>query len=169
MEAGALVLHSLHLPTLPPRWPSSKPCFISFCQGSGHSSGSFQLSGSQAQVFWGYCHIATPNPNVQKRMLNSCSRVFSWPRSTFQLSVTDGATHLTVRGARLCHQKAAASWHSLSNGAQGQDRKAPASWSCLAVWHRSSLAKPRQGFHGSILHEDKPSILQGPPPAGLPA
>lgn len=98
-----------------------------------------------------------------------CFKVSSGPRRTFQLSVTGGATYLTERKASLCHQKVAAAWHSLSDGAQGQDGKAATNWSCLVVQCRGGLPKLRQGFHRNILHGDKPNILQDPDAAGLPA
>lgn len=79
------------------------------------------------------------HPNCQERM-------FSGPRRTFQISVTGGATYLIVREASLCHQKAGAFQCNLSNGAQGQDGKAAASWSCLSMQCRAGPAKLRQGF-----------------------
>lgn len=107
------------------------------------------------------------HPSCQGRMLNSLLEVLSGPRRAFQLSVSSGTTRLKEGEASLCHQKAAAACHSLSNSAQ--DRREIQLQTGLAKLCGAEGAWPsqhrafREGFYrGQAWHPPGPSAIWTP-------
>lgn len=96
-----------------------------------------------------------------------CFEVFSGPARAFQLSVSSGTTHLTIKEASLCRQKATASWHGLSNSVNY--RMKMHLWTGLAYWCGTEVAWPKQcrdfweAFHmGTRQHPLEPSPIRTP-------